>query len=638
MDKNKPNDYKYLNNIRSPEDVKSINSKEMEALCAEIRDCIIETSLKNGGHLASNLGVVELSVAIHRVFDCPRDHIIFDVGHQSYAHKLLTGRYEQFGTLRQTGGLSGFTNRAESEYDCFGAGHSSTSLSAALGFAEADKLSGNDAYTVVVLGDGAFTGGMIHEALNNCNKQLSRLIIVLNENEMSISKNIGRFANSLANLRKKSGYLKAKRFTISFIKKIPLVGKGIFRLIRAIKKSVKNALYGSNYFEDMGLYYLGPIDGNDYESVESLLVAAKNAGENVLVHIKTQKGKGYDLAEQNPNHYHGIQPIDKEISPTSYSHEFGKAICEMGADDDRICAITAAMSSGTGLDDFAKTYKDRFFDVGIAEEHAVTFAAGLAANGYKPVFAVYSTFLQRSYDQMIHDVALQNLPVTFCIDRAGFNNADGATHHGIFDVAFMSQINGLKIYTPATYDVLVRSLHEAVNSNSPCAIRYPSGSEEAIIRDTFYNGESAGSIGTRCDFDGEVDVLIVTHGRIAKECIKAKKMLLEKGICAGIVLCEFVSPYDKLSELVGEVSMRAKPSAILFVEEEIKAGGFGMLLSEQMRKRGMLEDIKYDIIGAENAFVKCNAGQTYIEASNLDGESIAEMAFGLAGTYKELKI
>jgi 1-deoxy-D-xylulose-5-phosphate synthase len=310
----------------------------------------------------------------------------------------------------------------------------------------------------------------------------------------------------------------------------------------------------------------------------------------------------------------------------------------MGESDEKICAITAAMSSGTGLDDFASTYSDRFFDVGIAEEHAATFAAGLAASGYKPVFAVYSTFLQRSYDQMIHDVALQELPVTFCIDRAGFNNADGATHHGIFDVAFISQINGIKIYTPATYDVLKRSLYEAINSNSPCAIRYPSGSEEAIIRDTFYKDSQFDSIGIRCDFDGEVDVLIVTHGRIAKECIKAKSSLAERGIRAGIVLCEYVAPYGELAELVGNVVNASEPSAILFVEEEIKAGGFGMLLSEQMRKQGMLADIQYDIMGAENAFIKCKTGQTYIEASGLDGDSIAKTALGLAHAYKELKI
>ena len=381
-------EYKYLGRVNSPEDLKKLDKKEILPLCDEIRDCIITTTEQNGGHLASNLGVVELSVAIHRVFDCPHDHIIFDVGHQSYTHKLLTGRYKDFESLRRAGGLSGFTNRFESEYDCFGAGHSSTSLSAALGFAEADRIKGNDAYTVVVLGDGAFTGGMIHEALNNCDKSLNKLIIILNENEMSISKNIGRFAASIAKLRKKNSYFRVKRFTVSFIKKIPLIGNGIFKAIRGVKKSVKNALYGSTYFEDMGLYYLGPANGNDYESVEALLKAAKGAGENVLVHLKTQKGKGYTPAETDPNKYHGVSPCNKTSSKSSYSLELGKALCDIAEKDERVCAITAAMSTGTGLDCFEEKYKDRFFDVGIAEEHAVTFAAGLAANGLKPVFAV----------------------------------------------------------------------------------------------------------------------------------------------------------------------------------------------------------------------------------------------------------
>jgi len=330
-------EYKYLGRVNSPEDVKTLEKNEIPDLCEEIRDCIINTTEKNGGHLASNLGVVELSVAIHRVFDCPRDHIIFDVGHQSYTHKLLTERYEKFDSLRRAGGLSGFTNRNESEYDCFGAGHSSTSLSAALGFAEADRIKGSDAYTIVVLGDGAFTGGMIHEALNNLNKDITKLIIILNENEMSISKNIGGFAASIAKLRKKNGYFRVKKFTVSFIKKIPFIGNWTFRAIRGVKKAVKNALYGSTYFEDMGLYYLGPTDGNDYESVEALLQAAKGAGENVLVHLKTQKGKGYSPAESDPNKYHGVSPCNKVSSNSSYSLEMGKALCEIAERDEKVC-------------------------------------------------------------------------------------------------------------------------------------------------------------------------------------------------------------------------------------------------------------------------------------------------------------
>lgn len=618
--------YKYLGKVNSPQDLKQLPKSDIPEFCAEIRDCIIETTEKNGGHLASNLGAVEMTVAIHRIFDCPYDHVIFDVGHQSYTHKLLTGRYHQFDTLRQAGGISGFTNRAESAYDCFGAGHSSTSLSAALGFAEADKLNGSDAYTVVVLGDGAFTGGMIHEALNNCGKGLNKLIIILNENEMSISKNIGRFANNIARLRRKVGYFKAKRFTVSFVKKIPFVGKRLFNVIRDIKKSFKNSLYGSNYFEDMGLYYLGPADGNDYESVEALLRAAKRSEESVVIHLKTQKGKGYAPAEKSPDVYHGVQPSQKAIADSTYSAELGKALCDIAKEDRSICAITAAMSSGTGLDGFAREYSDRFFDVGIAEEHAATFAAGLAANGCKPIFAVYSTFLQRSYDQMIHDVALQRLPVVFCIDRAGFNASDGATHHGIFDVAFISQIPQFKIYTPVTYSGLRLSLETALNDGAPSAIRYPSGGEDSLIFDEFYGDGEVRKIGIRCDFDARLgkDNIIVTHGRIAAECIRAKKALEANGISTGIVLCEYVAPYDSLADEVGAVIMSARPQTVIFVEEEIKNGGFGVTLSENMRQRSYLDGIRYDIAAAENAFVSCKAGQSYIEAAGLDSESIVK--------------
>ncbi len=623
------NRYKYLNNINSPNDVKELTAQEISELCSELRDCIVTTTEKNGGHLASNLGAVELTLAVHRVFDCPRDHIIFDVGHQSYTHKLLTGRYNRFDTLRRSGGISGFTNRAESEYDCFGAGHSSTSLSAALGFAESDRLCGNDAYTVVILGDGAFTGGMIHEALNNCNKKLQRLVIILNENEMSISKNIGSFANSIARLRKKSGYVKAKRFTVSFIKKIPLVGRYIFNGIKGIKKSIKNALYGSNYFEDMGLYYLGPADGNDYASVEQLLKVAKSAGESVLIHLKTQKGKGYEPAEANPDKYHGIPSSEKPLTKSSYSLEFGNALCDIAKGNDKICAITAAMSSGTGLDRFAGEYKDRFFDVGIAEEHAVTFAAGLSANGMRPVVAVYSTFLQRSYDQIIHDVALQNLPVVFCIDRAGFNDSDGATHHGIFDVAFLSEIPNVKIYTPVTYLGLRRCLETAIGDDIPSAIRYPSGCEDEEVVNSFYNGDDDKKIGIRCDFpvDNVPKNIIITHGRIVKECLKAKRLLAEQNIDTGIILCEYIAPYEKLSDQIGELLSKSDFYNVIFVEEEIRSGGFGMLLADKMLDKGYLDGIAYDIMATDDPFSACLEGQKYIEAASLDYKHIFDKMY-----------
>lgn len=619
---------KYLGYINSPEELKKLPQEDMPVLCDEIRKFLIHRVSENGGHLASNLGVVELSVAIHRNFDCPHDHVIFDVGHQSYIHKLLTGRYDRFDTLRQNGGLSGFTKRSESEYDCFGAGHSSTSLSAGLGFAEADKLSGSDAYTVVVFGDGAFTGGMIHEALNNCKRGL-KLIIILNENEMSISKNIGRFARNMAKLRRKSGYFKAKRLTGRVIRKIPFVGKRLFNIMRRVKKSVKNTLYGSNYFEDLGLYYLGPVDGNNYEAVDALLKEAKKAGESVLIHIKTKKGKGYEPAEANPGDYHGIRPESADRADTDFSREFGKALCDMAEKDKKICAVTAAMSTGTGLDVFGKRFPERFFDVGIAEEHAVTFSAGLSANGYKPVCAIYSTFLQRSYDQIIHDAALQKLPMIIAIDRAGLNAADGATHHGIFDVAFLSQIPGVEIYAPATYGGLAASLRASIENKAVSAIRYPSGSEQSIIRETFYRTEDYENIRVRTNVGGHTDVMYITHGRITSECLKASDMLSENGISSKVALCEYIRPYNKLADEISDIISSTSPRAVIFVEEEIKAGGFGMMLAEALRKNGALSDIRYDIAAPDDSFVIQTKKESIYKSAGVDAESIAALALEL---------
>lgn len=634
IDKNK---YKYLGSIMSPEDLKKIPKENIDELCAEIREYLIDAVGKNGGHLSSNLGVVELSVAIHRIFDSPRDHIIFDVGHQSYVHKLLTGRADRFDTLRRGGGISGFTKRSESEYDAFGTGHSSTSISAALGFAVADKLSGSDAYTVAVLGDGAFTGGMIHEALNNCDENL-KLIIILNENEMSISKNIGRFAQNMAKTRSKKGYFKAKRVTANIIKGIPLIGKPMFRGFKKVKKSLKNSMYGSTYFEDMGLYYLGPVDGNNYANVEALLEEAKNADGSVIIHIKTKKGKGYELAEKFPDLYHGISP-DKDVvscdgeplSYDSFSLKMGEHLTSLADEDSKIVAITAAMSGGTGLDSFEKKHKDRFFDVGIAEEHAVTFAAGLAANGMKPVFACYSTFLQRGYDQMIHDVSLQNLPVVFCIDRAGLNAPDGATHHGIFDVAFMSEIPNIKIYTPVTYKGLYASISSALKDNCPAAVRYPNGSENADIISEFYNFDNNYSdIGIKTDFDKNknLDVLFITHGRYTAEVIAAKKELDIRGIASGIVLCEMIKPYENIATLISDVIKSSKPKACIFAEEEIRAGGFSMMLSNTLRDMGALCGTKYGII-ATDSFVIQTKDESIYKSAKIDKEALIESAKNL---------
>ncbi len=614
---------KYLNKINSPSDLKNIPADEMDAVAQEIRSELVRIVSQTGGHLASNLGIVEATMAIHRVFDSPKDHVIFDVGHQSYVHKFLTGRYAQMETLRKSGGISGFTKRGESEHDCFGAGHSSTSLSAGLGFAISDKLKGSDAYTVVVVGDGAYTGGMIHEALNNCRKDLN-LIIILNENEMSISKNIGRFATSLSKLRTKPGYFKTKRTTGNILNKIPLVGKPIYRLMTKIKRAAKSALYASNYFENMGLKYLGPIDGNDYAQVEGLLLQAKALNESVIVHLKTVKGKGYSPAETAPDFYHGVSPCAQATSGSvSFSNAMGQALTSLAEGDPRICAITAAMCDGTGLNSFRETFPDRFFDVGIAEEHALTFAAGLAANGMRPFVAIYSTFLQRGFDNIAHDIALQNLPVIMCIDRAGLNAADGATHHGIFDVSFLSEIPNVKIFTPITNDALVECIKEALNSDCPCAIRYPNGYENSAISDRFY-GNGILPLGAKSDFSSEdnVDAVIVTHGRIVCEAVKAAEAAREKGIAVGVILLEALKPYDAAAKRVSSM-IPATTKAVVFLEEEIRSGGMGVNLCEKLIERNAFDKCRYSVMAVNDSFVDNRpAGEHIYKTAGVDSESV----------------
>ena len=621
---------KYLPNIHTPADLRALPAEAIPALCEEIRETLVETVTQNGGHLASNLGAVELSVAMHRVFDCPRDHFIFDVGHQSYVHKLLTGRYESFSTIRKGGGLSGFTKRSESEYDCFGAGHSSTSLSAALGFAQGDRMSGSDAFTLAVIGDGAFTGGMVHEALNNITPGL-RLIIILNENEMSISKNIGRFATHMAKLRRKSGYFKTKKGISRFLKRIPLIGNALFCAARDTKKAFKNALYGSNYFEDLGLYYLGPADGNDYEAVEALLTEAKKQGDNVVIHLKTRKGKGYAPAEAEPGRYHGMPPAGT-VAKENFSHRLGEILIRESAKDDRICAITAAMSEGTGLESFREACPHRFFDVGIAEEHALTFAAGLAANGYKPVTAIYSSFLQRSYDQIIHDVALQNLPVLTCIDRAGLNAGDGPTHHGIFDVSFLSAIPQVKIYTPITFAGLEVSVKKALAEGVPAAIRYPNGGEDDLLKATFYPDGEPTDVGVRESNPANPaipDAVIVTHGRITREALAARERLATEGILVGILLCEYIKPYEALAE---EITARLPAGVpVLFVEEEIRAGGFGMMLTDALRRNGGLAGHPNAVLAIANGFVTQGKNETILRTAGVDAEAMVKELKTLLG-------
>ena len=624
-------DYPILDQIRSHADLRMLSDEQIHTLADEIRAMLVDVVIRNGGHLASNLGAVELTIAMHRVFETPRDHFIFDVGHQSYVHKILTDRRDRFETLRQPGGISGFTKRQESEHDCFGTGHSSTSLSAALGFAASDRLQGKDAYTVVVLGDGAFTGGMIHEALNNCKKHLP-LIIILNENEMSISKNIGRFARHLTKMRSKPGYLQTKATTGRIIKKIPLIGNGLFNIIRDFKKSIKNMLYGSNYFEDLGLYYLGPIDGNDEKAVENLLREAKRVGQSCVVHLKTRKGKGYLPAEENPNIYHGLSPVDApHKEKPNFSTVFGEELCRLAEQDERICAITAAMSDGTGLEPFREKFPDRFFDVGIAEEHAVTFAAGLAANGMRPVVAIYSTFLQRAYDQILHDVALQKLPVVFCVDRAGLNGADGATHHGIFDVAYLSQVPEIIIDSPMTEDTLRLSLQQALLRDTPSAIRYPNACESDHILSRFYPNGSDGTLSCRADFElaesDTVDTLIITNGRVVNEAIQAAdRWLAEDGKKAGIILLERIKPYELAADYIAE-RLSKYASRVVFLEEEIRAGGMGMMLSDILTRRWpeKMADKKVHILAPEESFVVREKKESIYETAGVSAACVLKV-------------
>lgn len=619
------NEYQYLGKINSPDQLKALDQDALLTLNCEIRDFLIKRVSENGGHLASNLGVVELSVALHRVFDSPRDHIIWDVGHQCYVHKMLTGRLDQFDSLRRGGGLSGFTKRSESEHDPFGAGHSSTSISAALGFAMTDRLSGSDAYSVAIIGDGAFTGGMVHEALNNVDKNL-RLIIVLNENEMSIAKNTGRIANTLAHIRRGKAYFNAKKVTRNAVKGIPLIGKHLFRIVKRAKMGIKNALYGSNYFEDLGLTYLGPVDGNDMLAIETLLREAKKLDESVIIHVKTKKGLGYQPAEQSPTAYHGVSPTKKSSEKPNFSKISGQVLTDLAKDNHRICAITAAMGDGTGLETFHKAYPERYFDVGIAEEHAVTFGAAMAANGYIPVFAVYSTFLQRAYDQIIHDAALQNLPLVMCIDRAGISAADGATHHGIFDVAFLSHIPGVKIYTPVSADGLALSIKTAVKQDCPVAIRYPNGREHDDVLTRFYPDGAPETIDVRTWNTQGAQCIIVTHGKIVREAIGAVELLQEQGIRAGILLCEYIKPYDKLADRVADLIGKAA-TPIIFLEEEIRAGGFGMMLSDAMRRQGTLG--AHAIMAIDDHFVVQTKDESVYTTAGLDAGCIAN-------TVKEL--
>ena len=590
-----------LEKINTPQDLKALSDEDIPALCEEIRSFLIEKVEASGGHLASNLGVIEMTLAIHRVFDAERDHIVFDVGHQAYVHKIITGRRERFDDLRKPGGLSGFTSIKESKYDCFGAGHSSTSVSAALGFAEADKLKGSDAHTVCVIGDGAYTGGMVHEALNNCKPELP-LVIILNENGMSISNNKGTFASYLSGVRISRGYLRWKSGTNSILKKIPVVGRALHKCLFFIKEAIKRIAYSSNYFEDLGLYYIGPIDGNNYKKAEKALKAAKRLKKCVVVHMKTQKGKGYEPAERSPDEYHSVSSA--KANTTTFHSTLADELTEMAGADNKITAVTAAMGMGTGLAAFGKIYPERYFDVGIAEEHALTFSAGLAASGIKPYVAIYSTFLQRGYDNIIHDIALQSLPVRLLIDRAGISSADGATHHGIFDVSFLSHIPNISIYAPATYGSLRAILRSTENAQQPVAIRYPNLAADERVDSIFYPDGDYSTFGVKSSFpkDKTPEYVYITYGRTVSFALDAVMMLSDMGIDAGVVLVERIKPYEISVREIFECIKNAK--RIIYVEEGIKNGGAAMITKEMLQEEGFdLGKSGFDIVAIDDNFV-----------------------------------
>ena len=570
-------EYKLLNHIKSPSDIKKFNNEETDLLCEEIRSYLIKTVSENGGHLASNLGTVELTVAIHKCFDSPNDAVIFDVGHQAYTHKLLTGRFDKFSSLRKEGGISGFTRPEESEHDIFYSGHAGVAVSQAAGIAEANKIKGNKNFAVAVIGDGSFAGGMVYEALNAAGSSDKRLIVILNDNEMSISQNVGALAHNLARVRAKPEYYRFKAGTEKFLNKIPIVGKSFSNHLFKLKTAIKNILYSSSFFEDFGFRYMGPVDGHNIEQLCDVFNAAKMVEIPVLIHINTIKGRGYDLAEESPETYHGVSPFDSDekavkTDDNTFSSVFGKYLCAFAEKDKRICAVTAAMSIGTGIDSFAKDFPERFFDVGIAEEHAVTFCSGLAAAGLIPVFAVYSTFLQRCFDQIIHDGALQKRKMIIAVDRAGFVGADGETHQGIYDISMLSGIPDITIYSPSSYLETGHYLYRALYKDSGVVIiRYPKGCQPLLPED-FKSSEN--------DFDiygsSNSSTTVITYGRLFSDVLTlAEKHKLK------IIKLNKIKPLSyELFENINNCNN------IIFIEECVKSGSIGEKFASILLENG----------------------------------------------------
>lgn len=607
--------YKILDRVNSIDDIKKLNINELEELADDIRHFLIQSISKTGGHLASNLGVVELTIAMHYVFDSPKDKIIYDVGHQSYVHKILTGRKNRFDTLRQLDGLSGFPKKSESEHDIFETGHSSTSISAALGMVNARDLKGENFNVIALIGDGALSGGMALEAMNDAGRKKSNLIVILNDNEMSISKNVGSISTSLSRLRTGKTYYSVKKGVEVFLGRIPGIGKYAVKYIRKIKESFKLLFVnGGMLFEELGFRYIGPVNGHSIGDLIDILKRVKDTKAPIILHVHTKKGKGYAPAENKPDVFHGVGRYDEATGniigsdAMTFSDVFGEKIVDLAIIDKRIVAVTAGMKSGTGLERFAEKFPNRFFDVGIAEQHGVTLSAGMASGGLIPIFPLYATFLQRAYDQLVHDVALQNLHVILCVDRAGLVGSDGETHQGVFDSGFLYQIPNLVILTPSNFDDLRKMLEWSVFSGQgPIVIRYPRGT--ALETDEDHHDSI---LDPRLLKSGE-DITLVTFGRLVSEVYRAALELDKLGIRAGVVNLKAIKPLN--AELI--ISEARKSKKILFVDETVKYGSVGRILSDKIPV-----DIELRILSLPDQFIEHGSVEKLTEKYGLDYSGI----------------
>lgn len=614
-----------LAHIDAPSQIKTLSAPQLQQLAEEVRDVIIRTVAKTGGHLAPSLGVVELTIALHYVFDSPRDKIVWDVGHQAYAHKILTGRRDQFGTLRQYGGVSGFPKRSESVYDSYGTGHSSTSISAALGISVGQCLGGSNARSIAVIGDGSMTGGLAFEALNQAGDQDKNLIVILNDNEMSISPNVGALSSFLSRKLSSKTLTTLKREMENFLKSIPGIGPNIIQVLKRSENSLVSLLTPGMLFQALDFHYIGPIQGNRLDRLIPTLQAAKEIHGPVLVHIMTQKGRGYYPAECDPTTFHGVGCFDVATGKTisapagtkkvpSFTDVFGSAVIRMAEENRKIIAITAAMPQGTGLDRFAQRFPERFFDVGIAEQHAVTFAAGLATEGFKPVVAVYSTFLQRAYDQVVHDVCLQDLPVVFALDRAGIVGEDGPTHHGVFDLSFLRHIPNLTVMAPKDENELQHMLKTALSMSGPAAVRYPRGAGVGVPLD---RDLALIPVGKAEVLKEGTDVLLLAVGPMVYAALEAAGRLEKDGIHAAVVNARFIKPLD--SDTILEWA--EKTGKVVTIEENALQGGFGSAVLELFQESSFFPEAMVRM-GIPDGFV-AHGGQTLLRRLyNLDADGV----------------